>query len=164
MAKLKFTSYDVKALKTLPENELRAEYRRLQKIANKRLKNLGQSEFNKSNVYLENRKKFKNVSTIKRKSDLTRLLSDLGDFVSSKTSSVRGLQAARRKSIRTLKEQGINWVNIKNYNAWIETVRYIKEKNSRQYYPTNEVMREITREVAKGAAVETAYQKFITMQ
>lgn len=164
MVQLRFSSYERDILKTLPESELRAEYRRLQKIANKRLKNLGQSEFNRSNVYLENRKKFRNVSTIKRKSDLTRLLSDLGGFVGSKTSSVRGLQSARRKSIQTLKSQGITWVNAKNYNAWIETIRYIKEHSSRQYYPTNEVMRQMTKEVQKGAAVEQAYKKFIQMQ
>lgn len=164
MAILKFPSYDRDALKNIPESDLRAEYRRLQKIANKRLKNLAASEFSKSNVYLKNRNKFRNVSEIKTKSSLVRLLSDLGRFVGSKTSSVRGMQHRRRESIKELRDNGITWVNIRNFDAWVKTIQYIKAHNARNYYPTNEVMKDITQAVAKGMAVEKAYKIFMDIK
>ena len=130
--KYDYENYYIEALKSgsLTEKEIRSEYSRLRKIANKRLEALGRSKFNKSQTYLKNVGKYVTLDKIKNERQLIYKLQDLAKFVTSKRGSVTGQYEIRRKTLETLHERGITFVTDKNLDAFGE---FMEEARSRKY-------------------------------
>lgn len=98
-----------------PESELRKEYSRLRKIAQKRLARFVGTEWEKSEVFKKNYGKYPVLADIKSPTQLRYELAALARFINAETSSVSGLKRQRAKTIETLKDKGYNFVNRKNF-------------------------------------------------
>lgn len=125
MAKIDVLKYDyenyyVDALKSgsLTLKEMRSEYSRLRKIANKRLSALGRSKFSNTQAYLLNVGKYVTLDKIKTERDLMYRLQDLAKFVTAKSGSVTGQYEIRRNALESLRERGIDFVNEKNFELF----------------------------------------------
>ena len=125
MAKIDVLKYDyenyyIEALKSgaLTEKEMRSEYSRLRKIANKRLSALGRSKFSNTQAYLLNVGKYVTLDKIKSERDLMYRLQDLAKFVTAKSGSVTGQYEIRRNAIESLRERGLYFVNEKNFELF----------------------------------------------
>ena len=89
-----------------PESELRKEYSRLRKIAQKRLARFVGTEWEKSEVFKRNYGKYPLLADIKSPTQLRYELAALARFINAETSSVSGLKRQRAKTIETLKDKG----------------------------------------------------------
>ena len=118
--KYDYENYYVDALKsgTLTEKEMRSEYSRLRKIANKRLSALGRSRFSGTQAYILNVGKYVTLDKIKSERDLMYRLQDLAKFVTAKSGSVSGQYEMRRNALESLMERGLHFVNEKNFEMF----------------------------------------------
>lgn len=118
--KYDYENYYVDALKSgsLTLKEMRSEYSRLRKIANKRLSALGRSKFSGTQAYILNVGKYVTLDKIKSERDLMYKLQDLSKFVTSKSGSVTGQYEMRRNALESLRERGIDFVNEKNFELF----------------------------------------------
>lgn len=126
--KLSFGKHDPQTLKQQDPKALRKEYTRLRDIAQKRLKRLGESEFDDSAAFTINRYKFKKLSEIKSADELADRLSALIDFIQARSSTVSGQKGMRRERIATLHSHGYTWVNESNLREFGEFMQYLKAK------------------------------------
>lgn len=134
--KYDYENYYIEALRSgsLTEKEMRSEYSRLRKIANERLAALGRSRFNKTQTYIKNVGKYVTLDKIKNERQLIYKLSDLAKFVTSKRGSVTGQYEIRRKTLETLHERGITFVNARNLDDFGDFMEEARTKlYSRNY-------------------------------
>lgn len=115
------------------DSELRKEYSRLRSIARKRLERMGKSEFADTKTYLKNRNRFKQVKDIKNKTELSKMLADVYDFVSSKRSRITGLKEIRRESVETLHSHGYNFVTKENWKVFTDFMDDFQDQFARSY-------------------------------
>lgn len=130
--KYDYENYYIEALRSgsLTEKEMRSEYSRLRKIANERIAALGRSRFNKTQTYIKNVGKYVTLDKIKNERQLIYKLSDLAKFVTSKRGSVTGQYEIRRKTLETLHERGITFVNARNLDDFGD---FMEEARTRLY-------------------------------
>lgn len=100
---------------TIDMRELKREYSRLRSIARKRLERFENTEWTDTQVYKQNARFYIPIKEIESKYDLAYRLSALSRFINADTSSVRGLQKQRKKSLDSLHDSGYNFVNKKNF-------------------------------------------------
>lgn len=118
-----------------PEN-IRAEYTRLRKIAEQRLRAIGADEIGaQSYTYRRNKGRFKPVSQISA-GQTKIMLSEVARMIAAKTGTISGIKAQRRKAIQTLREHGYEFINEKNYNEFGEFMREWKASQYRGYGST----------------------------
>ena len=113
--------------------ELRKEYSRLRSIARKRLERMSTSEYSESQTYLKHKNLFVPVAQIRGKKQLAELLTSVEEFVSSRKSSIRGLNAIRRQSIETLHRHGYDFVTKENYKIFTDFMQDFSDKFARSY-------------------------------
>lgn len=109
------------------EKELRREYSRLRSVARKRLERFQGSEFEDSNVYRYNKRKYVPLSQVSNKGELVHLLSDVARFLTAEAGSVSGQRAIRDKAIATWHEKGYTWLNKSNYAAFARFLEFSRE-------------------------------------
>lgn len=162
-AQLKWAAalYQAEALKVRDSKELRAEYTRLRDIAQKRLSRLGQSEFSSLATYQNNKDKFPKLSEIKTDAELRIRLQEVARFVSAKTSTISGIRAERKAQLKSLAENGYDWVNESNFEQFYNWVgEYIAKHSTKHYYPTPEVLKEAFEEQFKDLDPEEVKKEF----
>ena len=139
--KYDFENYYVDALKsgTLTEKEMRSEYSRLRKIANKRLSAMGRSKFSNTQAYLLNVGKYVTLDKIKSERDLMYKLHDLAKFVTAKSGSVSGQYEMRRKSLKKLWDHGIDFVNEKNFELFGQFMEEARIRGYAEIYGSERV-------------------------
>lgn len=104
------------------------EYARLRREANQRLTRLGKSEFRDSLAYRMNKDKFVRLDQIKSERDLARLTQDAAQFVQARASSASGQRGIRREAIETLHDNGVKWVNTKNFKQFTDMMEELRAK------------------------------------
>lgn len=109
--------YNPITLRRIPDDDLRAEYRRLREIANKRLDRLGKSEF-MTEAQAKNRKNDFAPAKSLDKNELVYSLSDVAGFVNSKLSTVTGQKAKRDKFLETMEERGYTFIKKQDYKTF----------------------------------------------
>lgn len=139
--KYDYENYYIEALRSgsLTEKEMRSEYSRLRKIANERLAALGRSRFNKSQTYIKNVGKYVTLDKIKNERQLIYKLSDLAKFVTSKRGSVTGQYEIRRKTLETLHERGITFVNARNLDDFGDFMEEARTKLYSRIYGSERI-------------------------
>lgn len=108
---------------------IRKEYTRLRDISQKRLKRMGKSMFKDTQMYKRNVNHYPLLKDIQSEAELAARLSDLSRFVSSQTSTVSGMNAQMKKSLKTLSEHGYNFVTKENFisfGKFMEEYRFQK--------------------------------------
>lgn len=129
--------YNPIILSRMPEEKLRAEYARLRRTAQDRIRRIERSEFGEDTPWINERgKDFKTPPSQIRAADLPSALSDLAGFLEAKTSTVSGLRRKRALTLEALKESGIEGINRQNYNAFTQFMKATQVfKNAYIPYP-----------------------------
>lgn len=97
------------------EAAVRKEYTRLRDIAQKRLKRMGATMWADTQIYKRNVNHYPKLKDIQSTSELAARLSDLSRYIVAQTSTISGLEAQMKKSLKTLHESGYGFVNRENY-------------------------------------------------
>lgn len=149
--------------KELKAEDLRKEYSRLRSIADKRIKRMGKSEWNDSQIYLENREGFKTLKDIKTDAELRHEFSNLARFVTSERGTVSGQNKIRKETVKTLKDRGYDFVTVKNFRDFAEFMEYARTSNLGKLYDSDKVAEVYETEEKKGTDPEElrkAYDKW----
>lgn len=113
-------------LNTMTEKEMRKEYSRLRRVANRRLKTLFNSEIGmRSNTWKFYMNEFPSGGG-KSRAEIAHRLSSAYYFLSLKSSSVTGLREMRDDFIESMHEQGYTWINKENYFDFIDFMETVK--------------------------------------
>ena len=113
-------------LNTMTEKEMRKEYSRLRKVANRRLKTLSNSEIGmRSNTWKFYMNEFPSARG-NSKAEIAHRLSSAYYFLSLKSSSVTGLREMRNDFIESMHDQGYTWINKENYFDFIDFMETVK--------------------------------------
>lgn len=147
---LKYPSavYNPEALKTLQEAEVRKEYQRLRSIAQKRGKRISESEWGTDPITGTASRQWWKFQQLPRMSELTPSelranLSNIAQFLSSDTSSVSGLNAARDKALATLhrhdKEGSLLFITKENFSEFGRFMEYAREQHLGRMYDSDRV-------------------------
>ena len=119
-------SYNPVGLRSYSDAELQHEYARIRREANERLTRLGRSEFSDLPVYQENVGRFIPIKQLSGRRELERLVIEGSRFVTAQGSSASGQRAIRIRALTTLQEQGIDWVNTRNYSLFSKFMNALK--------------------------------------
>ena len=111
--------YNPVTLARMPEDELRAEYARLRKTANERLRRIEKSsDFGDSAIVRNNKDWLSTPASKVSAEDLPLALSRVESLLEAKTGTLTGLRQARAKTLESLKASGIKGINKSNYGAF----------------------------------------------
>lgn len=127
MAKLNFGKLDyLPNRRDIGIGDVKAEYRRLKSVAQKRLKNIKNSEFADSKTYQYYNQLFgKGHGSVRGKTEeqLRKMLYQVQQFVTSKRTSVSGMRSHMRSTIKQINEMyGDEILNKDNFNEYIEFI------------------------------------------
>jgi len=120
------TVTEAEALMRKDLNAMKKEYTKMRDIAEKRIKRLRSSEFNDTSAYKSHREGFQKLRDIDKR-DFAKAFSELSKFINAKSSTIRGQQDIRRKTIRTWRDQGLN-LNQKNYDKVIKILEEMRRQ------------------------------------
>lgn len=126
---------------THTKKELLAEYRKVQKEANRRLRQLSKYKWTtQSSAYQYNVDLYKKSPTKMNKTQLTKLLQQGSRFLASQASTVKGQRERRDRLIYTLKEQwGLDFVNRSNIGDVAEFLAAARTNLGAGHYNMSEV-------------------------
>lgn len=141
-ARLSFASavYNPVALKQLDPSQVRKEYSRLRSIARKRIERIKASEWGTDKI-VARLPEIAPINTLSE-SQIRARTSELARFIQAKTGSVSGMNAARRKAVKTLgarypKLKGK--VTVKNWREFAEFMEYSRELHQNRMYDSERV-------------------------
>jgi hypothetical protein len=145
-AELKFDKeyYTPEGAKSLSDRQLRKEYSRLRSIARKRLERFehGKSrEWMDTEVYRQNRGKYKPLKEMESNRELRYLFSDLSRFIMAETSTTTGLEKQRKQAIETFHAHGYEFINEAHYHKFTDFMEYARIANQNRIYDSERVAR-----------------------
>ena len=161
----KINPFSIEKMLENPETakEIRLEYRRLRKIAQKRIKRIGESEFRDSNVYKYNKSGFKAITDTKNNYDIALNFVFLENFLSGKT-TVRELRKQKMRTIQTLHDRGYDFVNASNYADFISFMDEMRAKDISNMLPSEQIVDVYSIAEKKGVSSKTlasAFRKYV---
>ena len=126
---------------THSKKELLTEYRKVQKEANRRLRQLSKYEWmRRGSTYRYNRDLYKKSPTKMNKTELAKLLQQGSRFLASQTSTVKGQRERRNRLIYTLKEEwGIDFVTRFNVGDFVEFLAAARTNLGAGHYNMTEI-------------------------
>lgn len=141
-----FYHYEAFKYGNVSREELRKEYSRLRVLANRRLDRMEGTRFENSQTYRRNVGKYTTIEELEKRaianaknltpeaaqryvdSLLAKKLADAYKMLTSKTGSIRGMQAVENSTIETLRERGLTFINkgnIQQFGDYMEQLRTI---------------------------------------
>lgn len=116
--------YNPVTLSRLPEAELRKEYIRLRRVAQKRLDRIERSsDFSDSPIVSNNKPWLATPPSSIPVADLPSALSHVASLLGAKTGSLTGLRQTRAKTLESLRSSGVRGITPKNYGAFTSFMR-----------------------------------------
>lgn len=113
--------YNPITLSRLPESELRAEYTRLRRTAQDRIRRIEKSsDFGDSPIVTNNKSWLSVPPSEIPAAELPSVLSRVESLLEAKTGSLTGLRRQRALTIESLKSSGIHGINNKNFGAFTQ--------------------------------------------
>lgn len=106
-------------LNDLTDKEIRSEYSRLRKIANQRLKALG-NYYPESKIYQKYNGQFITLREMDSVNEIAYRLSDMIRYLHTEAGTVTGLKRIRNEILDKLHEQGYNFVTKSNFLEFTE--------------------------------------------
>lgn len=139
------------------DENIKAEYKRLRKIAVDRLREISKSELGRaSKTWYYNQNRFKPSSEL-RPYERKVLLAEVAKMMQAKTGTLAGIKRYRNKAIKTLHEHGYEFVNEENFLDVGEFFREWKDSEYRGYGST--VALDFYEKIKNSEAFERATQK-----
>lgn len=141
------------------------EYSKLRSTARKRLERMAQSEFADTQMYRKYKDMFPIVETVRGlpPDKFIDKFEALQHFLSLRTSSIRGMKAVRRESIKTLHDNGFDFVTVANFKEWTDFLDWYRTIHPDKNYgsPKREEMIIYLDLTKKGLTPEEARKKFL---
>lgn len=120
--------------------EARAEYSRLRKIAEKRLKRIGQSEYKTGDVYRKYKDAFQPLPKNASAERVRKMLSEVARFTERKQASISGFRESQKKQIETLQERGYDWINKDNISTFNDYMARIMKFTAAKAYDSEQIV------------------------
>lgn len=118
------------------DENIKAEYTRLRKIAQERLRVISKSDIGRaSKTWYYNQNRFKSSSELKPY-ERKILLAEVAKMMQAKTGTLAGIKRQRKKAIQTLHEHGYTFVDESNFIDVGEFFRQWKDTEFRGYGST----------------------------
>lgn len=155
-----YYTYNLLHNSKLTVKEMANEYNRLRGIANSRLERLGASEFKNVEAYKINKGKFEKTARTYTKPQLARKLYEVSRFVSAESSSVRGQQRIRNKTLKTLHKNGFSFVNKDNLKAFGDFMEDMRSRQGGRLVDSDRVAEVYNIAREKGVTSETLSRDF----
>lgn len=148
---------------THTKKELLVEYRKVQKEANRRLRQLSKFKWtSQSSAYQYNRDLYKKSPTKMNKTQLSKLLQQGSRFLASQASTVKGQRERRDRLIYTLKEQwGLDFVNRSNIGDVAEFLAAARTNLGAGHYNMTEIEAMYRMAKTEKMDIEAIKQKFM---
>lgn len=126
---------------THTRKELLEEYRKMQKEANRRLKQLSKYKYTqRSEAYRYNRDLYTKNPSKMNKTQLAKLMQQASRFLASQASTIKGQRERRDRLIYTLKEEwGFDFVNASNVSGVIEFLEAARTNLGAGHYNMTEI-------------------------
>lgn len=124
----------------LSDEQMRSEYDRLRKWANRSLERIAQSEFADQNFYKQYYGKFEQSASELSERDLIYKLSDVAHYAASSRATYTGAREAQRKAVRTLKSRGYTFVTYRNYGDFARFMELVKAAYGDRLYDSERVV------------------------
>lgn len=159
--------------KKIDMGDLRKDYSRLRSIARKRMERMGKSEFSGTQTYLHYGYFFNSMFPSLENIDalygdgnyekIKSLTDKLTKFLGQRRSTVRGLRAIRKESLRTLRANGFEFLNVYNWSDWLDFIMWWKETHPEKSYgsPKPEELKTYLDNISNGMSREEAKRRFM---
>lgn len=118
--------------------EVRAEYARLRREANRRLEVLRRSEFANIKAVTNRPNDYAALPKGIDEKEARAALFDVARFISLKTSSLKGARASHREWIESMHKSGYDWVNEKNADAFGRFLGAVQESEAASGYDSGD--------------------------
>lgn len=118
------------------DENITAEYKRLRKIAQERLRAISKSDIGRaSKTWYYNQNRFKPVSELKPY-ERKILLAEVAKMIQAKTGTLAGIKRQRTRAIKAFHEHGYTFIDESNFNYVGEFFREWKDSQFRGYGST----------------------------
>lgn len=151
-------------LHPLDEGQMRKEYEKLSRKANRYLERISQSEFGQEQFYRQFYGQFDKPAAELSERELAYKLRDLSRYLASDKATFTGARSARRQAVRTMKEAGYDWVNYKNYGSFAEFMQLIKTSYGEHLYDSKRIVEYYQENKTKGVSSAELFADFVTFQ
>lgn len=120
--------------------EARAEYSRLRKIAEKRLKRMAESPYGKSAAYRRYKDAFEPLPRSASEERVRKKLSEVARFTEKKLGSISGAREVEQSQIEALQEHGYDWINKDNIQTFNDYMARIMKFTAAKNYDSEEIV------------------------
>lgn len=113
----------------------RAEYERLRHQIDIRLRRFERSGLTDSAIYAEHKNVFEDVNMLDN-SEVYKRIPEMARFLTDVRSTVTGYRETERKAVRTLRDQGLTFVNKKNYREFTDFMEWARSSKTADLFYT----------------------------
>lgn len=132
--KYDYTLYQMEeTVKEMPDP--RAEYERLRHQIDIRMRRFERSGLTDTSIYAEHKNVFEDVNTLNN-SEVYERIPEMARFLTDARSTVTGYREAERKAVRTLRDQGLSFVNKKNYRDFTDFMEWARASKTADLFYT----------------------------
>ena len=146
---------------------IRADYSKMRKLANQRLKRFEGTQWTKSAIYKFNKNRFKRLDEVKSVEELANLIVEVKSFIENPLSTITGQQRNIKKKVEKLHEVGFTFVNTKNFSdfaMFMDRMRALSLSSQYDSEQAAEVWNKLRKEGAKPAEVAEAFNQYTNEQ
>lgn len=144
----------------ITEAEMRKEYQRLRRVAEKRLERFKGTRFENSQTYLRNAGKYLPSSQIKDPRELSFKLYDLYKMLTAKSGSISGIRDIEKRTLETAHERGLTFLNKNNLQAFGEFMEESRVRGLSRIYGSERVMELFATAQKKGLDPQSIFKEF----
>ncbi len=156
-----FYQYSPSALKKWSETDIRKEYARLRSVYQKRIKRLENSEFASTEFYDKYAGYFPKTRNIEDERSMRYLLSEMSRFIESPMSTIKGQREYVRKNLKTLKENGYDFINESNFQDFAEFMETVRTVAIESLYDSDRIANIFREENEKRKSGKTTQKQLI---
>ena len=121
------------------EKDVRAEYVRLAKAANKRIRRIKESPDYGAVSKVANMNFFPSIKTAKTPEQAAALLANVAQFLQKKESSLSGLRGAAAAQLKTMRDRGYDWLNKGNIQDFRRFWKEVKKHGEYKNYASDRI-------------------------
>lgn len=147
------------------EKLYRKEYSRVRAIARKRLQRLAEAGYSDNAIYRNFKDEFPALKDIKNRRELAYRLVGANRFIARQDTTLKGLREIRNRAIESLRENGYDFVNTKNYDTFVDVMSRLHEQRYELLYragKTEQIVTELSKKKKINAEViEKTLQKHL---
>lgn len=146
---------------------IRADYSKMRKLANERLKRFEGTQWVKSEIYKFNKNRFKRLDEVKSAEELAHLIVEVKTFIENPLSTVTGQKRRIKGQVQKLHEVGFTFVNTKNFSdfaMFMDRMRALSLASQYDSEQTAEVWNTLRKQGANPAEVAEAFKQYTDEQ